>query len=111
MVNQAIIGFTGQLWILLGHYVSAIMGCASQITYGHKRKNTSTVNKIIIDIFIFDMIRTMLGETSNLTRSQSAWIHTIGEILTIILLQLGRYLCSYFMHEIWSDSDFCLLML
>ena len=30
-VNQAIMGFTGPLWILLGHYGSAIMGCASQV--------------------------------------------------------------------------------
>ena len=28
-VNQAIMGFTRPLWILLGHYGSAIMGCAS----------------------------------------------------------------------------------
>ena len=27
--NQAVVGFTKPLWILLGHYGSAIMGCAS----------------------------------------------------------------------------------
>ena len=30
-VNQAIMGFTRPLWILLGHYGSAIMGCASKV--------------------------------------------------------------------------------
>ena len=31
LVNQAIMGFTRPLWILLGHYGSAIIGCASQV--------------------------------------------------------------------------------
>ena len=29
--NQAIMGFTRPLWILLGHYGSAIMGCVSLV--------------------------------------------------------------------------------
>ena len=29
--NQAIMGFTRPLWDLLGHYGSAIMGCASPV--------------------------------------------------------------------------------
>ena len=37
-VNQAIMGFTRPLWILLDHYGSAIMGCASQVIGLHGDK-------------------------------------------------------------------------
>ena len=47
--KKAIIRLTRSLWILLGHYGSAIMGCASPAMYsiglhGQKGQITSTAN-------------------------------------------------------------------